>query len=339
MNDNEKSVGPRARGIVAQPDRVRAVRHDSEGHPLRRDSGDASAPDAGAAGLSRFAEALEGHPEYRVLRRLELKEGHTGLGTSDAPFIGVSIDVETTGIDHARDRIIELALRRFRYDRDGVIVAIDRSYAWLEDPGRPIPLEIARLTGLTDSVLENQSIDDDAAVRLLRSATVIVAHNAAFDRKFVERRLPDAAGLAWACSCNEIDWRGSGFDGRALGWLLGQAGWFHDGHRAGEDVDGVIALLGHRLADGRTALAALVERADANSWVLRARGAAFEVKDLLRLRGYRWDAERKLWWREVSDADRMQEEFWLAGHVYSAEANPKALGPDFVRMTRFERHR
>ena len=321
MNDDLNGIGPQRRPPAPAAS-----------------AGDRPLLEAGAAGLSRFARALEGDPCYRVLRRLSLKEGHTGLGTRDAPFIGLSIDVETTGIDHGCDAIIELALRRFRYDRDGVIVAIDRGYSWLEDPGRPISLEIAKLTGLTDSDLENQSIDEDAAVRLLRSATVIVAHNAAFDRKFVERRLPEAAGLAWACSCSEIDWRGAGFDGRALGWLLGQAGWFHDGHRAGEDVDGVIALLGHRLADGRTALAALVERAEADSWVVRARGAAFEVKDLLRVRGYRWDVGRKLWWREVSDADRMQEEFWLAGHVYSADANPKALGPDFVRMTRFERH-
>ena len=300
--------------------------------------GDAPALDIGAVGLSQLARALENDAGYRVLRRLELKEGHTNLGTRDAPFMGLAIDVETTGIDPAQDSIIELALRRFRYDRDGVIVAIDRSYAWLEDPGRPISLEIARLTGLTDSVLENQRLDEEAAVRLLRSATVIVAHNAGFDRKFVERRLPEAAGLAWACSCNEIDWRGNGFDGRSLGWLLGQAGWFHDGHRAGEDVDGVIALLGHRFANGQTALAAMLGRAYADSWIVRARGAAFEVKDLLRLRGYRWDPERKLWWREVGDADRMQEEFWLAGHVYSPEANARAMAPDFIRVSRFERH-
>ena len=291
-----------------------------------------------AAEALQLATALAVHPDYRVLRRLDLATGNTGLGTRDAPFIGVAIDVETTGIDHARDVVIELALRRFRYNRDGLIVAIDRSYSWLEDPGRPVSIEIARLTGLTDSDLEGQSIDDDAVVRLLRSADVVVAHNASFDRKFVERRLPGAAGLAWACSCSEIDWRAHGFDGRALGWLLGQTGWFHGGHRAAADVDAVISLLRHRLGDGRTALAVMMERVNRDSWIVRARGAAFEVKDLLRMRGFRWDAERKLWWREVADADRMQEEFWLAGHIYGPHANARAVGPDFVRVTRFERH-
>ncbi len=241
-----------------------------------------------------LATALDRDPDHRVLRRLELASGHTGLGTRDAPFIGLAIDVETTGRDPGRDQVIELALRRFRYDRAGLIVAIDRSYSWLEDPGRPISVEIAQLTGLTDSDLENQVIDDGAAVRLLRSADVVVAHNAGFDRKFVERRLPEAAGLAWACSCSEIEWRTHGFDGRSLGWLLGQIGLFHGGHRAAADVDAVIALLQHRFGEGRTALDELVERAERDSWIVRARGAAYEVKDLLRDRGYRWDPERKV---------------------------------------------
>ena len=69
-----------------------------------------------------------------------------------------------------------------------------------------------------------------------------IAHHADFDRKFVERRLPDAKGLAWACSCHEIDWQAAGFRGVGLGWLLAQAGYFFNGaHRAGADVAAVDA--------------------------------------------------------------------------------------------------
>ena len=288
--------------------------------------------------LLKAIEEIGRSENYRLLRRLELETGRTGRGSHYAPFIGVVVDVETTVTNHASDSIIELALRRFRYDRDGVIVAIDRPYFWLQDPGQPLSAEIVKLTGLTDSDLADQSIDEDAAVALLGSGTLCIAHNADFDRKFVERRLPAAAGLAWACSCKEIDWPGRGFDGRGLGWLLSQAGWFHEGHRASEDVDGVIALLGHSFPDGRTAISVLHERAMQPSWIVRARGAAFEVKEVLRARGYRWDPMGRVWWREVADVDRMKEEFWLAGNIYSAEARPKALGPDWEEVTRFERH-
>jgi DNA polymerase-3 subunit epsilon len=283
--------------------------------------------------------AVNDEADVRVLRRLEVLEGETGVGTRVDTGIGIALDVETTGIGDD-DAIIELAVRRFRYDASGVIVKIDRPYAWLEDPGRDLPADIVRLTGLTDADVAGAVIDDEVAVRLLKSATFVCAHNARFDRAHVERRLPEAAGLAWACSCNDIDWRAGGFDGRSLGWLLAQCGYYHGAHRAGDDVDAVIALLQHGLLDGSTALAKMLEMARAPTWRFRAVGAAFELKDQLRMRGYRWDSDGypKCWWRDVPDARRTEEEWWLAGQVYSAAARPKALGPMVERITWHERY-
>lgn len=263
----------------------------------------------------------------RILHRLDIPEGPTGERAGKGPHVGLVLDVETTGLDFERDVIIELAARRFRYDDEGVITHVDRAYEWTEDPGKSLPQEITALTGLRDQDLVGRFIDDDRATRLLQSASIIIAHHSRFDRRWVERRLENAAGLPWACSMEQIDWRGRGFDGRSLGFLLCQAGWFHDGHRASADVDAVIQLLRHRFEDGRTALADLLERSNQASWVVRAVGADFSVKDLLRGRGYRWDAGRKVWWTEVPDEDRSREEFWLAANVYSTSA--KALGPTF----------
>lgn len=281
--------------------------------------------------------AVNGEDDMRLLRRLDVQEGETGVGGRVDTTIGVVVDVETSGLGDD-DVVIELALRRFRADPDGVIVKIDRGYSWLEDPGRDLPADIVRLTGLTDADVAGQVIDDEAAVRLLKSAEFVCAHNARFDRAHIERRLPEAAGLAWTCSCADIDWRASGFDGKSLGWLLAQVGYFHGAHRAGDDVDAVIALLQHELPAGRTALAEMLERARAPSWRFRAIGAAFELKEKLRARGYRWSAPDKTWWREVADADRSKEEWWLASHVYSVNANPKALGPAIDRVTWRERY-
>jgi hypothetical protein len=55
-------------------------------------------------------------------------------------------------------------------------------------------------------VLKDQAIDEPAALDLLASADLVVAHNARFDRPFVDRRLPAAAGKAWACTMAEVDW-------------------------------------------------------------------------------------------------------------------------------------
>lgn len=283
--------------------------------------------------------AVNGEDDVRLLRRLDVREGETGVGGRINTIIGVVVDVETSGLGDD-DKVIELALRRFRADQDGVIVKIDRGYSWLEDPGRDLPEDIVRLTGLTDADVAGQVIDEDAAVRLLRSADFVCAHNAIFDRAHVERRLPDAAGLAWCCSCRDIDWRAGGYDGRSLGWLLAQAGYFHGAHRAGDDVDAVIQILRQDLPNGGSALAEMLATARAPSWRFRAVGAAFELKDVLRARGYRWDAagDPKCWWREVPDSRRCEEEWWLAGHIYSIGANPRALGPIVERVTWHERY-
>lgn len=290
-------------------------------------------------GVDDLVERLERDGNHRVLRRLDVREGRTGVDDDGGvSSIGLVVDVETTGTDTASDVVIEMAMRRFRYDSLGRILKIDRAWSWREDPGRPLDEAIVRLTGITDADLAGREIDEDAADRLLASADLVIAHNAAFDRKFVERRLPGSAGRAWCCSCGEIDWAAAGFDGRSLGWLAAQAGWFYDAHRAVNDVDAVVALLRHELPEGRTALAELVESAECPTVRVEAFGADFAVKDALRGRGYRWSAELKVWWREVTADGLMAEEFWLAGAVYAPEHRPRCLGPRLTEMTARERY-
>jgi DNA polymerase-3 subunit epsilon len=276
--------------------------------------------------------------DVRVLRRLKLIEGLTGKGVDANASVCAVLDVETTGLDHDRDAVIQLAIRRFRFDADGVITRIGASRTWHEDPGRPIPPEITSLTGITDADVAGHRFPDEGIEKVLNNVTIIVAHNAAFDRRWVEQRFPGAVGLAWACSMTDVQWQRHGFDGRQLAHLGTQCGFFFDAHRADVDVDAVVGLLGHTLDDGRTAMCALMENALADSWLVRAVGAAFEVKDLLRARGYRWDPVMRVWSKEIHDEDRTTEEFWLAANIYSPAARPRAMQPSFERRTRWQRY-
>ena len=289
--------------------------------------------------IQDLVKRLERDGTHRVLRKLEVADGRTGVPYHGGEtFIAAVVDVETTGLDIHKDAIIELALRRFRYDGRGRILKIDRAATWFEDPGQPLNEDVMRITGLTDAGLAGQRIDDAEAARMLGTAHLIIAHNAAFDRKFVERRLPQAAGLPWACSMCEVDWGAAGFEGRSLGWLGAQAGWFHVAHRASGDVDAVIALLSHILADGRPVLAELIARSAQPSMRIEAVGADYGIKDELRARGYRWNPDIKVWWKEVLAAEFPEEEAWLGRTAYGLASRTKACGPRITELTARERY-
>lgn len=288
----------------------------------------------------RLINALQQDGDLRVLRRLDLSRlapQSIAKGTANLSVAAV-VDVETTGLDANDDKIIELAVRRIWFCGDA-IAAIEPGWSWLEDPGLPLPPAIQKLTGLLDNELAGQSIDEEQAVALLISADVVIAHSAAFDRKFVERRLPGAAGLRWACSCRDIDWEGRGFEGRSLRWLGMQTGFFYDAHRAANDVDAVIGLLSVVNGDGaRSTLSELIENAFRSTVLVEAVGADFAVKDLLRQRGYWWNARAKVWSIEIDIDDVGDENRWLARHVYSLEKRPRALGPRLTPRTARERY-
>jgi DNA polymerase-3 subunit epsilon len=278
--------------------------------------------------------------DIRQLRRINLAVGETGFGDPDDPLhIGAVVDVETTGLDPETDRIVELAVRRFKYDPSGHIVEIGKSWSWREDPGIPLPEDVIRLTGITDQDLIGRRIDDRIATDILSSASLIIAHNAKFDRPLVERRLPNLPQARWACTMSEIAWRAAGFEGRTLGWLCSQLGWFYDAHRAEGDVDAVITLLRHERTDGRTFMWELDSSAAEDSWLIEAVGSAMSTKDVLRMRGYRWDPKAKVWWREVFERNFHEEEAWLAREVYAPDKFAKSMGPRLTRLTAYDRYR
>jgi len=283
---------------------------------------------------SQAADFLSMHPDYRVQRRLVPVTHFHEANPLASSRIGVAIDVETTGLDREADRIIELAIQRFRFDDRGRIVQVGLPRVWREDPGMPIDPKITKLTGLAAEDVAGQEIDDTMAVDILSSADIIVAHNAAFDRPFVDRRLPAIAGRPWACSMAELDWLELGFEGRALAHLVSQCGWFYEGHRAENDILALLYLLSYGLPDGETILAKLIACSERPTYRVNAIDAPFDAKDRLKSRGYRWDAALRFWWKSIGEQESDVERSWLLSDVYGGYGEPA-----FIPVTACERHR
>ena len=263
--------------------------------------------------LARAADELAKSTDFRVLRRVPKAEEITLSPSHRNSLVKLAIlDCETTGLDMARDEIIELAITQVVINSDGQVVEIHPCQSWMEEPTAPLEPNITQITGITDSDLAGQSLDDRAINQCLRWADVLVSHNAAFDRAFLARRFPDfATSHRWGCTVNDIDWRSEGFGGRSLFHLLTEIGWFFEGHRAESDCSALVWLLAQKAHDGQPYFWHLLEQVRSPSWRIFAERAPKSVKDRLKSRGYRWNPQRQVWWRDIRLEDEQNERAWL----------------------------
>ena len=151
--------------------------------------------------------ALHATGSYSVLRELNLdSDTRITLKSASGTQIGICLDTETTGLNHVEDKIIELGIIAFEFNPiTADIIRITGRYNGFEDPGYSLPNEIIEITGITDDMVRGQSLDDEQVNQIASQATVVIAHNAGFDRKFVEARFPLFKTLSWACSVNQIN--------------------------------------------------------------------------------------------------------------------------------------
>src|SRR5581483_1891522 len=277
--------------------------------------------------LATIAEKLAQSPDYRVLRRLSPRTEFASCERA-ATKVGILLDVETTGLNMAQDEIIELAMVKFDYLPDDKIARITHVFSSFNEPSNPIPTEITELTGITDELVSGHRIDPDAVSAFVSDAVIIVAHNASFDRKFVERYWPIFERKHWACSATEVEWRRLGFDGSRLAYLLAGVGLFHQAHRAIDDCRALIEILAAKVPKmNRSAFAILLERARRKTVRIWAEQSPFELKDTLKRRGYKWsdgsDGRPRSWYVDVDHAGKEDEIDFLRKAIYLQDVEPR----------------
>lgn len=171
----------------------------------------------------------------------------------------------------------------FRYSLDGIIANVGDPFDRLREPSAPIPAPITALTGISDAMVAGQRIDPDEVTQFALSAAVVIAHNAAFDRKFLQRFCSSFSFKPWACSMAEIDWAAEGFEGTKLEYFAVGCGFFCDQHRTANDCLAAVEVLSRSPPkSGVNALGHLLARARLPTWRIWAEGSP---KDHLKSRG------------------------------------------------------
>ena len=270
--------------------------------------------------LEAMAEQLRASGEYRVQRLLQPRlRIHDPRGVPTR--LGLFVDVETTGLDPQKHEIIELAMIPFSYLPDGLICDIGPPLEQFNEPSSPIPPAISRLTGITDAMVAGHRIDLDAVRTLANRAALVIAHNASFDRRFLERLSDTFVLKPWACSMSQVDWVEEGHEGVKLAYLAAGAGFFYSRHRATHDCRAAIELLAAPLpASGVPAMRRLLEKARRPSWRIWAENSPFDLKDVLKARGYRWNGDDnpnpRAWYIDVDDGQQDEEIAFLRKEIY-----------------------
>jgi len=231
----------------------------------------------------------------------------------------VFLDTETTGVNRANDKIIELALKMATFEKSsGIIVSIDQVYESFNDPGEEISQEITMLTGISNDMVQEQSIDWGMVDTIIKDADIVVAHNASFDRAFVEKHSSVSPNKIWACSINDIDWLGRGFSSAKQELLCYWHGFYFEAHRAMNDVDALIHLLTHSSYDIDRPVLELIENSQKPTYIIFATNFNYDPvkKDIVKANKYKWNPEERIWYKNVTFDILESEKEWLTGVIY-----------------------
>ena len=139
--------------------------------------------------IENLATILNNSGHYRVTKKYQRPE-YYNTGDEDDKMIAVFLDIETTGLSYTQDKLIELGMVKFEYNRHGSIFRLLGDFSGYQDPGIPIPEYITKLTGINDDMVRGHKIEENTVADYLQGVDLIIAHNAQFDRTFLEVKLP-----------------------------------------------------------------------------------------------------------------------------------------------------
>ena len=210
----------------------------------------------------------------------------------------LSLDFETTGLDVEKDRVIEVGAVLYSTGQKRCI----ESLGCLVKSEVPVTAEITKLTGVHQAALDKFGWSQEDAFGnldfLIDSAEVIIGHNVLkFDKLVYEawtRRMNQTAtDKLWIDTMIDI----KDHEGKKLSYLAADHKIInHFPHSALADCETVLTIINnYEIMD-------LVKRAQTPTIVIRGRQDR-KQNDLVKKAKFRWNPDRKIWWRPTKECD------------------------------------
>lgn len=203
------------------------------------------------------------------------------------------LDTETSGLDSAKDHLIEVGLVRWSVEHRTTLASLSWLVQAPENPAQAI-------NGIPPAILVHGQRPEwvrGVVAEWASAADAIAAHND-FDRQW----FPEL-GKPWIDTAWDIDWpRALNAESRKVHALcLAHGLAVLDAHRALPDCQ-LLARLLERVAELGHDVGLLLDRA-MRPKVKIVSLAPFEQKDVVKQHGFRWSPEERLWWRMMPPED------------------------------------
>lgn len=205
------------------------------------------------------------------------------------------LDTETTGLDPAKDRCIEVAVVRYSIEHSAIVEAYSTLIKAEANGAESV-------NHIPSALLQ----DGEHAERVWPMVEVVgatcdavLAHNADFDRSFTPPDILD--DIPWIDTCNGVTWPHESKPGASLISLALEHGLaVVDPHRALSDCL-LLARLLTRVAEQHN-IVELLARGLRPQATFQAR-VSYDDKDMAKSAGFHWDAPTKRWLRKMACAD------------------------------------
>lgn len=212
-------------------------------------------------------------------------------------MILVGLDLESTGLDKVKDRPIEVgvALWTTKFNR-----SLDTRTLLVQSDGVPVTDEITQITGITQSMCDNfgytpEEAYDESMYFVDRAEAIVAFNGNRFDvpmyhswAKRINKQFPEKLVID---PYTDLPMRG-----QELITMCAKMGIYYDPHEAGADVGAMLRLMGKFPFD------VVLERAKSPTVVIQSLQDRNE-NDKAKKRRFRWNPERKIWWRAVKTLD------------------------------------
>jgi DNA polymerase-3 subunit epsilon len=216
-------------------------------------------------------------------------------------MIIAGIDVETSGLDHERDKITELGAVLWDTERNAPVYIYDQL---IRHEGLAISAEASRLTSIDEELLEKWGVPEEQACRqlewILGRADHALAFEAGFDKRFTSQMM-----------------RSQGLEPPAVNWIDARTDLPYRGNAGKGSLTTVLAnheilnYLPHRALGDILCTCKLASKYSWEETVRRSLMPTLEIwaqvslpeKDLARNAGFYWKPDRRQWLKNMKEED------------------------------------